>query len=96
MTKKDILNLLSQYKQELQSNYSVEKIGLFGSYAKDTATESSDVDIYVEFRDKKFKNIAKTWNFLEEKIGKRIDLLYNHKNMRESLKNSIKKDIIYG
>lgn len=48
MTKEDILNFLRTHKQELQNNFSLTKIGLFGSYAKDTAHENSDIDIVIE------------------------------------------------
>ncbi len=96
MTKTDILDFLKTHKLELKQKYSVVKIGLFGSYAKDEADENSDIDIFVEFSDKKYKNIARTWNYLEKHLGKKIDLFYKHKNMRKSLQNNIEKEIIYG
>lgn len=48
MTKEDILDFLKTHKQELQSKYNVEQIGLFGSYARDEATPTSDIDIFVK------------------------------------------------
>ena len=42
MTKEYILNFLTTHKQELQNTYALTKIGLFGSYAKNTANENSD------------------------------------------------------
>jgi len=35
MTKKEILEYLSSHKKEFQKKYEIEKIGLFGSYARD-------------------------------------------------------------
>jgi predicted nucleotidyltransferase len=96
MTKKDILHFLNLHKEKLQERYSVVKIGLFGSYAKDSATKESDIDIYVEFGDKKYRNIAGTWNYLEEHLGVKIDLFYKHKNMRKTLQENIEKEVIYG
>ena len=52
MTKNEILNELSKNKSYIQQNFEVDKIGLFGSYAKDKQTENSDIDIYVEFKHK--------------------------------------------
>ena len=46
MTKKDILNYLSNHKKE----YEVEAIGLFGSYASAEATRESDIDILVQMK----------------------------------------------
>jgi len=54
MTKEDILQALKAQKAYIQKKYAVDKIGLFRSYAKDTQTEQSDIDIYVEFKDKTF------------------------------------------
>jgi predicted nucleotidyltransferase len=47
MNKEYILNFLTTHKQELQNNYALTKIGLFGSYAKNTANENSDIDIVI-------------------------------------------------
>ena len=44
MTKKDILNYLSNHKKE----YKVEAIVLFGSCARGEATRESDIDIFVQ------------------------------------------------
>jgi uncharacterized protein len=38
MTKNDILQKLTQEKEYIQKTYEVDKIGLFGSYAKDQQT----------------------------------------------------------
>jgi predicted nucleotidyltransferase len=96
MTKDEILHFLKTHQNELKEKYTLIKIGLFGSYAKDCATENSDIDLYAEFEEKKFRNIAGAWNYLEESLGKKIDLFYPHKNMRASLKESIESEVIYG
>ena len=96
LTKNMILAFFVEHKDELREKYSLVKIGLFGSYAKGSATPESDIDIYAEFEDKKFRNIAGAWNYFEEAFGTKIDLLYPHKNMRDSLKQSIEQDVIYG
>ena len=96
MTKNEILNFIETHREELKERYTLIKIGLFGSYAKDSATEESDIDLYAEFEEKKFRNIAGAWNYLESSLGKKIDLVYSHKNMRPSLKESIEREVIYG
>ncbi|ADV46260.1 nucleotidyltransferase family protein [Nitratifractor salsuginis] len=96
MTKKEILDFLQSHKYILKKRYGVLRIGLFGSYAKEMATPESDIDIYVEFEERKFRKIAGTWNYLEKNLGGKIDLLYPHPEMRPSLKKSIEKEVIYG
>jgi len=54
MTKEYILDFLTAHKQELQTNFAITKIGLFGSYAKDSADENSDIDIVIESQKKDF------------------------------------------
>jgi len=96
MTKEYILDFLNTHRTELYERYGLVKVGLFGSYAKGNASEESDIDLYAEFENKKFKNIASAWNYFEEQFGKKIDLFYAHKNMRASLKKSIESEVIYG
>ena len=96
MTKEQILEILKKEKSYLQKTYKVEKIGLFGSYSKDMQTENSDIDIYVEFKHKTFKNIAGLWVYLENIYHKKIDLLHKHKRSKGAIFDSIQKEVIYG
>ncbi|WP_428739086.1 nucleotidyltransferase family protein [Sulfurimonas sp.] len=96
MNKNDILEKLSQEKEYIKDKFEVDKIGLFGSYAKDTQTENSDIDIYVEFKNKTFRNISGLWVYLEELYNKKIDLLHKHKHSTGAIFDSIQKEVIYG
>ena len=96
MTKNDILEVLTQEKEYLQKTYEIDKIGLFGSYAKGQATKDSDIDIYVEFTNKTFRNIAGLWVYLENLYNKKIDLLYKHKQAKGAIFEQIQQDVIYG
>lgn len=96
MTKNEILDTLAKNKNYIKEHFEVEKIGLFGSYAKGSQTEQSDIDIYVEFRHKTFDNLAGLWNFLEDLYQKKIDLFHKHKNNNQVIISNIQKDVIYG
>jgi len=96
VTKDEILNELSKNKSYIEQNFEVDKIGLFGSYAKGKQTEDSDIDIYVEFRHKTFDNLVGLWNYLEELYHKKIDLYHKHKNNNKVIISNIQKDVIYG
>ena len=96
MTKNDILEKLTQEKSYIQNTFEVDKIGLFGSYAKDMQTQNSDIDIYVEFKNKTFKNISGLWVFLVVLYNKKIDLMHKHKRSGGAIFNEIQKEVIYG
>lgn len=44
---KDILNIINAYIDEIKKHYNITAIILFGSYAKGTENENSDIDIAV-------------------------------------------------
>jgi len=96
MIKTDILQLLKEHKESIQKEFSVNKIGLFGSYANDTQTKDSDIDFYVEFKQKTFDNLSGLWVYLEELYHKNIDIVYKHKNSNEIMLNRIQENVIYG
>ncbi|MDP2893820.1 MAG: nucleotidyltransferase domain-containing protein [Sulfurimonas sp.] len=93
MTKEYILNFLTTHKKEMQDTYALTKIGLFGSYAKDTANENSDIDIVVDMPSN-FDAFFDLKDFLEKELRKNIDLGLE-KSMRPFIKNAIKNDILY-
>lgn len=49
VTKEFIINYLKQNRLRINSQYHITRIGLFGSYARNEATENSDIDIILEF-----------------------------------------------
>lgn len=96
MELQEILSTLKQHKSHIKENYSVDQIGVFGSYAKGTATPESDIDFYVVFKDKTVDNITQLWLYLETLFNKKVDLLHYHKRLREGLKQQLDKEVIYG
>ncbi len=49
LTKESIIRVLREKYLYLAAEYGVKRIGLFGSYARDVPTESSNIDLVVEF-----------------------------------------------
>jgi len=96
MTKYDIITTLKKQKTHMRDSFGVSSIGLFGSYAVDKQTKHSDIDIYVEFYNKTFDNIAGLWNYLERLFDKKIDLIHKHKNSNQIVIGNIQREVIYG
>ncbi len=94
MTKEYILDFLRQNKTLLEEKYHVTKIGLFGSYAKDLATDTSDIDIAIVSNKKDFFLREELREFLEEHFKLKVDLGY-FDSIREFYKKRIQSEIIY-
>ena len=49
ISKENILSYLIDIKPMLEEQFHVSKIGLFGSFVRNEQTESSDIDLIIEF-----------------------------------------------
>ena len=95
MTKEYILDLLRENKTIMQEKYGVEKIGLFGSYATGQATQKSDIDIFVQLKENKFRKIAGLWVYLDTLYKKQVDLFREHQKSKGAIYEHIKKETIF-
>lgn len=92
--KTNILNYLKEHYSEFKNRYNVEKIGLFGSYARDEATENSDIDIFVKMKPSLFDMVA-IKEQIENDLNRKVDIIREHKNIKPIFLKMIKKDLIY-
>ena len=94
ISKADILTKLMELKPELLEEYAVKEIGLFGSFADDSFTDESDIDIIVELE----KPIG--WKFFTLEIylgkifGRKIDLVTKGA-LKEQMIDSILEQVTY-
>jgi len=74
--KQDLVSLLQQYQDHLKG-FGVRRCGLFGSFVKDKVNDESDVDILVMFEPelKTFDNFMGLSLFLEDLLGRKVDLI---------------------
>lgn len=88
----DIKEKLTQHKDAIVQNYHVIRLGIFGSYRRGEQTETSDVDILVEF-EPSFRfgllTFCELENHLSELLGLKVDLV-----MKDSLKPKIGENIL--
>ncbi len=96
-----ILKYLADKKLDFEK-YGIEKIGLFGSFAKDTASENSDIDIAIKLKENYLKN-HDVWEYFEliENIKKQIMNKFHKKSdifdldSKTYIKEYIQKEVIY-
>ena len=94
MTQKIILDFLKSHKTQLESEYGLTKIGLFGSYAKKTSHQDSDIDIVIEAKKHDFFMREDLKEYLESVFQTSVDVGYLD-SIRKFYKDKIEKDIVY-
>ena len=94
--KEKILDFLNHNKKKLSQDFGIDKIGLFGSYLNNSQNKESDVDILIEVRKdfKKYKYYFELKLFLENNIGKEVDIIYKDA-INPLIQIEIQKDILY-
>jgi predicted nucleotidyltransferase len=75
-TKSDVIQILDEQQERIRS-FGVRRCGLFGSFLRDEISPTSDVDLFVEFEQgqKTFLNFVNLSIFLEEVLGRRVELI---------------------
>ena len=95
MSRSDILKILKDFKEKHADEYGILLIGVFGSVARDKATEKSDVDIFLKTKTPDPFNIVHIKEELEEKLHQHVDIVRLRDRMNPSLKNRIEKEAVY-
>ncbi|GIO41586.1 nucleotidyltransferase family protein [Paenibacillus apis] len=75
MRREDIENKLKIEKRFLMDRFYVSKIGLFGSFARDEQTETSDIDLLVEFSRPVGFEFLDLKDYLESVFDREVDLV---------------------
>lgn len=92
--KSDILRILSMHKPLLTQKYQLNKLGLFGSYARDEAVEGSDIDILVDFKKPVGMEIVDLALELEKLLNHKVDLITLNA-IKNRLFSHIEQEVIY-
>jgi predicted nucleotidyltransferase len=95
MNREEILKIVNKHKSELQEKYGVEKIGLFGSIARNEAGKDSDIDIVVELKKADLFILISLKDYLQEKLNGKVDIVRYRADMGTLLKQRINKEVIY-
>jgi predicted nucleotidyltransferase len=86
---------LKRLKPTLARKFKVKRLGLFGSYVKGHARQSSDIDILVEFsKTIDLLEFVALEKYLAEQTGAKIDLV-SIKALRPEFRPTILNEVIY-
>lgn len=96
MTGEEIINELKKDKNLLAQEMGVQNIALFGSYAKNSQKEDSDIDFLIELKELSYTDLYNAYAFLEKKFpGKKIQLVRKGPHVSDKFLKSIENDLMY-
>ena len=84
-----VLALLRERQSEWRQRYQLQRIGLFGSMARNQATASSDVDVWVELDPLTPYATVHLKQELEELLQRPVDLVRLRERMNPTLRQAI-------
>ena len=94
-TFEELRDIIQKNKFELELQFKIKKIGIFGSYVRGEQKKTSDIDILVEFKDPigliKFIVLEER---LEELLGVKVDLV-SKKALKNRIGEHIRNEVIY-
>lgn len=95
MNRSELLQLLQAHKQTLTERFGVTGLALFGSFARDEATDDSDLDILVNFDGPATsRSYFGVQFYIEDLTGQAVDLVTD-KALRPELRPSVERDCVH-
>jgi uncharacterized protein len=94
-TLQDIKQQLQILKPTLKKRFKVETIDIFGSYARNEASEKSDVDLLITYstNDYDHATIYALKNYLRRKLGVKVDVI-SKEFLNPHIKDQVLKEAI--
>ena len=91
MRRETVIEAVSSHAKDL-ARFDVRSLSLFGSVARDKASEESDVDMLVSFAGAAtFDHYMGLKFFLEDLLGRRVDLVTD-RALRQELRSRIERE----
>ena len=91
LTRMQIEKLLQQHQEALKQ-FTVKRIGLFGSFARNQQNGRSDVDFLVEFRKPTYDNFFPLIDYLEKLLRRRVEIITDG-NLSPRIKPFVEKEV---
>lgn len=72
---KELKRVLKEHQKEIQRDFKVKRLALFGSYIRGEQSKKSDLDVLVEFREPVGFEFIHLADYLQDLLGVKIDLV---------------------
>ena len=94
MNRTEVLDILRTHKPTLTERFGVTELALFGSFARDQATDGSDVDILVRYDGPATsRSYFGVQFYIEDLLGRRVDLV-THKALRSEFRPYVEREAV--
>ena len=94
MRRERALAILAAHRQELRERFGVKSLRLFGSVARDEASERSDVDVIVDFDvTPSLFGFLSLQGYLRDLLGTNVDLV-TETGLKERARRYVEKDAV--
>ena len=94
MNRDELLDTLRAHQETLTERFGVASLALFGSFARDQATDASDIDILVRFDGPATADVFfGTQFYLEDILGRRVDLVTD-KALRPQFRPYVEREAV--
>ena len=95
MNASQLIETIQNHGQEIRERFSVRRLAVFGSVARGESTDTSDVDLLVEFEGPAdFDTYMALKFYLEDLLERSVDLA-THKAIRPSMRARIESEAIH-
>jgi len=88
----EVLLALRDLKREWSDTLGIEAMGVFGSFARGSATEASDLDIYVRTRSPNPYLLVHLKEAIEGLVHRKVDIVRIRERMNPLLKRRIEQE----
>ncbi|MFH1115460.1 MAG: nucleotidyltransferase domain-containing protein [Pseudomonadota bacterium] len=95
MKRDEVIRLLRRFKDMNKDKYQIVRLGIFGSAARDTMNESSDIDVVVELTAPDMFMLIGIKQELEEQFDCHVDIVRYRATMNAFLKSRIDQEALY-
>lgn len=93
MNRQQTLKILSGHLAELEEKFGIKSLSLFGSVARTQNTQSSDIDLLVDYgKAPTFRQYTDALLYLEDLLGCNVDLITKG-TLKPELMPSIEQDL---
>ena len=88
----DCIAILRSCSATLRDEYGIKSLRVFGSMARGDAHKGSDVDVFVDTETPNPFLLMDAKDYLEQRVGRSVDIIRNHSNLNPHLRHRIERD----